>query len=154
MKIPCHICGMSNAFDPSFFRNRLYFPVRFSDLDAMGHVNNARYLTYFEEGRAHWFRECWGLAPESTAYPVIVARIELDYLAPVPFGAKMGIYHRVVEIGRKSIKMEGWACMEGENESIPAAKYLITLVWFDYEKGKSLQIPEGAKERIKAYEFA
>lgn len=146
------ICKMNNDFDPNSFRNRLFFQVRFSDLDAMGHVNNARYLTFFEEGRAHWFREAWGLPLESTAYPVIVARVELDYLAPIPFGEKIGVYHRVTEMGGKSMKMEGWVCMEGENGPVPASKYLITLVWFDYHAGKSIPIPDGEREKIWAFE--
>lgn len=139
-------------FDPEKFRNRLYFPVRFSDLDAMGHVNNARYLTFFEEGRAHWFREGWDLPMDSTAYPVIVARVELDYLAPIPFGVNIGVYHRVTELGGKSMKMEGWVCVEEEKGPRPAAKYLITLVWFDYQAGKSVPIPKIDRKKILAYE--
>jgi acyl-CoA thioester hydrolase len=143
---------MQSPFEPSAFRNRIYFPVRFSDLDAMGHVNNARYLTFFEEGRADWFKECMGMAANSTAYPVIVARVEMDYLAPVPFGEQMGVYHRVAKMGAKSMEMEAWACMEREGLQIPAAKYKITLVWFDYESGKSMEIPAEARKRISEFE--
>lgn len=145
---------MLSQFDASYFRNCLRFSVRFSDLDAMGHVNNARMLTYFEEGRAHWFRECIGMPAESTAYPVIVARVELDYLAPVPFGTEMGIYHRVLELGNKSLIMEGWACMENGEISNPVAKYLIVLVGFDYELEASIPISEEIRSKIKAYEIS
>jgi acyl-CoA thioester hydrolase len=41
------------------FRFNYPIEVRFSDTDAMGHVNNAVYLTYFEQARLAYWRELW-----------------------------------------------------------------------------------------------
>lgn len=137
------------------FRNVTEFPVRFSDLDAMGHLNNARYITYFEEGRAAWFRECVGMPAESTAYPVIVARIEIDYLAPVAPGQWVRVYTRCSRIGNKSITIEGQinACAGPDaTEETPAGRYVCTVVYFDYETGKTYPVPEEHRRKIEAFE--
>jgi acyl-CoA thioester hydrolase len=128
----------------------LRMPVRFSDLDAIGHVNNARYLTFFEEGRAHWFRMVTGMEVGSLAWPVIVARIEIDYLAPIPFGVDIQINTWCTRLGGKSLDMEGKIEILGPTGKA-AAKYKAVLVWFDYASNKTMPIPEAAKAQILGY---
>lgn len=58
--------------------------VRWDDLDAFGHVNNATYLTYMQEARAHftWYsRKESGLDPVLT--DMVVARAEVDFIEPI-----------------------------------------------------------------------
>ena len=64
------------------YRHRL--SVRFRDCDAMGHVNHAVYLTYFEQGRLNFWRELTGSPSPHTR--VIIAHAECDYRAPAHFG--------------------------------------------------------------------
>lgn len=52
--------------------------VRWDDLDAMGHVNNAKYLTYIQETRFLW----------SPTSEMVVARAEVDYLEPIYQGGR------------------------------------------------------------------
>ncbi len=47
--------------------------VRWDDLDAFGHVNNAKYLTYAQEARFAW----------SGILEMVVARAEVDFIAPI-----------------------------------------------------------------------
>lgn len=137
-------------FDATPYRHVLRFPVRFSDLDAMGHVNNARYLTYFEEGRSHWFRACVGMPIGSIDFPVVVARIEIDYLAPVAWGEEVEVFHRCSEIGQKSLNILGVITVDRR----PVAKYRCVVVYFDYETQKSCPVrPEDAK-KIRKFEPA
>lgn len=56
-------------------------PLRLGDLDILGHVNNACYLTYFEEARISYLQQI-GI-PSGAASPRVVARFEIDYLRPV-----------------------------------------------------------------------
>ncbi len=138
------------AFDPAPYRHSITFPVRFSDLDAMGHVNNASYLTYFEEGRAAWFRECVGMAVGSIDFPVIVARIAIDYLAPVSYGETVDVYHRCARIGTKSLTIEG-ALTVGETA---AAQYECTVVYFDYDSQSTRPVPPADSKKIRKFEPA
>ena len=133
------------------FRHILYMPVRFSDLDAMGHVNNARYLTFYEEGRSAWFRDCAGMPPESTAYPVIVARVELDFLLPILPGENVYVANRCSGFGGKSMTIKGLISLDHKLERI-ASRYTCTMVYYDYEKGVSIPIPQSFKERVIKYE--
>ena len=138
------------VFDPAPYRHHMHFPVRFSDLDAMGHVNNASFLTYFEEGRSAWFRECVGMEEGSTDFPVIVARVEVDFLAPVAYGQSVDVYHRCARTGTKSLTLDGAIVVEGA----PAARYYCTVVYFDYARQASCPIPPEDLKKIRKFEPA
>jgi acyl-CoA thioester hydrolase len=56
--------------------------VRWSDMDAMGHVNNAAYLTYLETAREPWFAE-FGTSDASLRFAM--RRIEVDFLSQLTF---------------------------------------------------------------------
>ena len=57
--------------------------LRFSDTDAMGHVNNARFLSYLEDARVALFRDLAGGVDGLLERGVILARVEIDYRRPV-----------------------------------------------------------------------
>jgi acyl-CoA thioester hydrolase len=57
--------------------------VRFSDIDVMGHVNNAVYLSYFEMTRVHYFRELLGLEWDWKSHGILLVRNEIDYIKPI-----------------------------------------------------------------------
>ena len=133
------------------FRHILYLPVRFSDLDAMGHVNNARYLTFFEEGRSAWFRDCAGMPHSSTDYPVILARVEIDFLQPISPGQNIYVGTRCSAMGEKSITVKGIIATDPGMKQL-ASSYTCTLVYYDYDKGISIPIPQSFKDRVSKYE--
>src|SRR5262249_15723822 len=91
----------------SHFSHRL--EVRFRDCDALGHTNNAVYLTYLEQARfAHW-RSLWGFGSPQTAPDlpgVILARVEADYKRPSRNGDVLEVRLTVGEIGRSSFRYE------------------------------------------------
>lgn len=60
-------------------------PIRWSDMDAYGHVNNVQYLRYLEEARVIAFQEWFGQDRSLLEEGVLVARAEIDYLAPLVF---------------------------------------------------------------------
>ena len=77
--------------------------VRFRDCDAMGHVNNAVYFTYFEQARAV-MAEMLGLRRElaRSGLGVILAHTSCDYKAQVVFGDQVEVGVRIVKLGRTS----------------------------------------------------
>jgi acyl-CoA thioester hydrolase len=66
-------------------RTIIEVPIRWSDLDAYGHVNNVEYLRYLEEARVYAFREWFGQDRSLLDEGVLVVRSEIDYLAQLPF---------------------------------------------------------------------
>lgn len=90
--------------------------VRFSDLDAFGHVNNATYLTYLENARVAHYRQTVGLArPED--YKTVVVRIEIDYKSPIWLDSPVVCHVGITELGRTSLVYEYRLCSpDGQTE--------------------------------------
>ncbi len=63
--------------------SRVLVPLRWSDLDAYGHINNVAYLRILEEARITGFRSWFGGEPGVVEAGVIVARHEIEYLTPL-----------------------------------------------------------------------
>ena len=91
----------------SEFRFHLPIEVRYGDLDPQWHVNNARYLTFLEQGRMEYLRAL-GLWDGEDFFNLglIVADVHIAYLAPMFLGQKVRLDLRVSKMGRKSLVIE------------------------------------------------
>ena len=91
------------------FAHRVEIDVRFRDTDAMGHVNNAVYLTYCEMARIRYWTEVTGepvaLGHEG-AESLILAEARITYRAPVYHGERVTVETRAAQIGRSSFTLE------------------------------------------------
>jgi acyl-CoA thioester hydrolase len=134
------------------FKHKIKLVVRFSDLDAMRHVNNAAYLSYLEEARIAYFNDVLGRAKNSLEFGAVIARIEIDYLQPIVLGDELEIFTRVSKIGNKSSDIEHIIIIQRGNNRIVASKSLTKLVSYDYRKLESVPLPESVKNKILAYE--
>ena len=116
----------------------LKIQVRFSDLDLMGHVNNAIYLSYFEMARVHYFNQLLGLAWDWKHYGVVIARNEIDYKQPVFLNDNPVVSLHTEFIGVKSFGLQYKLLV---NDSICASGKSI-LVCYDSLSKKSINVPE------------
>jgi acyl-CoA thioester hydrolase len=119
--------------------------VRFRDLDAMFHVNNAVYATYLEQARGEFFREVLGL--EIDEIDAVLARLEIDFRAPIELGDEVVVELRIPEIGESSIRMAYEILADGRT----AATAESVQVSIDRETGRSRPIPERWHERLDAW---
>ena len=117
---------------------------RFRDVDAMGHVNNAVYLTYVEEGRAAWMLNL-GLAAGHD-FPIIIARAEIDFRSPIRFNEEIEIGVRAGRFGTKSFDLEYE--LRAGGRIVAEAK--TTCVAYDYERGETVTIPDDWREVLAA----
>jgi YbgC/YbaW family acyl-CoA thioester hydrolase len=80
--------------------------VRFADLDPQGHVNNAVYLTYLESARLGYYEKAgiWG-REAGIKTGMVVAHIDIDYLAPIFFGQAIQVGVRLARLGQKSFTL-------------------------------------------------
>ena len=78
--------------------------VRWDDLDAFGHVNNAKYLTFAQEARFLWSTEEFSTAMrESSLIEMVVARAEVDFIEPIYDGGRfVDVEISVEKIGNTS----------------------------------------------------
>ncbi|MCU0494422.1 MAG: acyl-CoA thioesterase, partial [Chloroflexaceae bacterium] len=127
------------------------FPVevRFRDLDALGHVNNAVYLTYLESARIAYALKLL----ESTSFaaiPFILAELTISYRKPAFLGEQLLVGVRVSRIGRKSVGMT-YAIVRGEETVATASS---TLVWFDYQANNSAPVPDSFRQAVEQFQGA
>jgi acyl-CoA thioester hydrolase len=115
--------------------------VRFRDLDALGHVNNAIFATYLEQARIEFLRR-FG----ATQQDMILARLEIDFRAPVGFGEDVEIEVRPTGVGRKSFGLD--YTMRVDERVVAEAKSV--LVAYDYQREESVELPARWREALAA----
>lgn len=119
--------------------------VRFSDIDVMGHVNNAVYLSYFEMTRVHYFKELLGLEWDWKSYGILLVRNEIDYIKPILIQHVPEIHMYFEEAGSKSISLSYEVKVDGEIYT----KGVSVLVSFDSRIGKTTVIPEEMRTALE-----
>ena len=115
--------------------------VRFRDVDAMGHVNNAVFLTYLEEARIAYLVR-FGAEVEH----MILARMEIDFRAPLRTGDPIEVGVRPAGVGTKSFELE-YVVRSGDTVAAEAKSVIVS---FDYESGESVEVPESWREALAA----
>ena len=134
------------------FRHKISVKVRFSDLDAMGHVNNASYLSYVEEARLAYYNHVLKMDTDNLDFNAVIARIEIDYIDQIRLGDNVAVYTRTAKIGNKSSDVEHLIVVANNGNKKIAAKALTKLVSFDYRKNISVPVSEEAKKTIEEFE--
>jgi acyl-CoA thioester hydrolase len=119
-------------------------------MDEMHHVNNAVYLTYFEQARIVYFGEALKLGWKEISF--ILASSHVDYLRPLVFPDPAFVYLRASKLGNKSLEMRYFVTtLVDEKEEVSATGYS-TLVMYDYPTKQTMPIPEILREKIRSYE--
>lgn len=126
--------------------------VRFMDIDALQHVNNARYLNFLEEARISYCQEVLGMFNEIDEFNVLVARIEIDFMKPILFNSSVKIYTRVPKIGNKSFIFDSVICVSNNEKMEIVSRALQTLVTFDSKTNQTITVPNSIKTNVQAFE--
>jgi acyl-CoA thioester hydrolase len=149
----------SDARDlPGDFRFRREIEVRFGDTDAMGHVNNAAYLTYFEMARMGYYEAVTGeplpLGVHGATEGMILAEARITWRSPAFFGETLTVEARVGRIGRSSFGQEfrltAPASRYGECRLIAVSDS--TLVTYDYSAERPIPVSPELIAALEAYE--
>jgi acyl-CoA thioester hydrolase len=123
--------------------------LRFRDLDAMGHVNNAVYFTYFEEGRKYFFHHI--MQSNSIAdFPFILAHAECDFLRPAGLSDPLSVRMWISEMGGKSFTL-AYQIVHRKDPSVVFAKGLTVQVSYDYEKSRTISTPQELRTKLEKY---
>jgi acyl-CoA thioester hydrolase len=126
-------------------RFTIRFPVRFRDVDAIGHVNNAVYFTYMEQARTEYWMQLFGL--ESLGQiSFIVAHAECDFEQPAHFGHELEVTIRTSAIGNTSFVWE-YEIRNAETSELFARGKTIQ-VYYDYSQRKKLPVPSDVRSKL------
>lgn len=123
--------------------------IRWNDLDAFGHVNNAVYFTYFEDGRQAFFIEVLGMR-DIKQFQFIMAHQSCDYFKPIRLASLVDINLWVGEIGEKRFTLKYELVDQQDNDVIYASGETL-IVTYDYQKQQTIKIPDDILEKMKDY---
>ena len=118
--------------------------IRFSDIDSMGHVNNAVYLSYFEYTRVYYFKALLSKAWDWESNGIILAHTEVSFLSPLLLNDKANVEMRIGQIGTKSFTLH--YIIRVKNKIL--TKGASTLVCYNSKKQESIVIPLQMKEAL------
>ena len=138
------------------FRHRVEIVVRFADTDAMGHVNNAVYLTYCEMARIRYWTDLTGepiALGTAGAESLILAEARIAYRAPAFHGETVTVETRATRIGRSSFTLEHrlLAAVPGAQPRLVAVSESI-LVRYDYASAEPVALSEAYSAAIEGFE--
>lgn len=122
---------------------KLELEPRFNDTDALGHINNAAYLSWFEHARKPVF-QIFNPKLDLDEWNLILARIEIDYLSQGDYKKITTIETQVDKIGNSSFVLIQTAIQD--QKIISKAKTV--MVHFDYETNKPTPIVESIKAEL------
>ncbi len=131
------------------FNLEVELPCRFSDTDAMGHVNNAAYLSYLEEARFAYMRKLFDVKDWSKI-GIILARVEIDYRSPAFCGETVVVGLRCSKVGGASF--EATYRIEEKATGRLVAEAKTVQVWYDYKTSKVSRIPAEAAATLRSFE--
>lgn len=122
--------------------------VRFRDLDALGHVNNAVYLTYLESARIEFYMSL--MPVPITKIGIVLAEITVTYRAPAFFDDLLAVGVRVATMGSRSFTLEYQIVRSSDDVLVATARS--TLVAYDFEANRSIPVStefRAAVERLQ-----
>ena len=124
-------------------------PIRWGDMDMLGHVNNTVYFRYFEQARIEWAS---GLDPDGQAYgsgsgPVIV-NASCTFLEPLVYPGEIEVRMYLCDAGRSSVGSHYELSLDGKLYAEGAAK----IVWIDRASGRSVPLPDAIVTPLRALE--
>lgn len=139
------------------YQHRTPMTVRFADLDTLGHLNHATYLTYMEHARICYVRDVcgWqGFRENWASLGMILARAEVDYKRPVTFGDMVTVYTRAIRLGGKSFDLQYALTVQDDADSPAhlAAEAITVMVAYDYDAGQTVPVPQTWRDAMQSYE--
>lgn len=126
--------------------------IRWADIDALNHVNNAVYLSYFEQARIDYFREAVNWNWEEVG--MILAKSCIDYHKPLLARDQAEVWLRVSKLGNKSFEMENKVVRYNNGQTEIITSCISTIVTYDYRNELTVPIPAHVRQAVLAREKA
>ena len=131
------------------FRHRTRLEVRFRDIDAFRHVNNAAFFTYIEEARIRYL--CDLLEIEAVErLPMILAAVQIDFKSPILYGQEVEIGTRVDWVGNTSFSMSHH--LTASPGARVVAEAATVLVAYDYATEAPMPVPDAWRNAFAGWE--
>jgi acyl-CoA thioester hydrolase len=122
-------------------------PIRWGDMDAMGHLNNASYFRYLETIRIDWLRTL-NCQPNPEGEGIVIVNAFCSFYKQLEYPGIVLMKMFVSDVGRSTF--ESWATMERpDNPGVLYAAGGATTVWVDFKAQKSRPLPGWLREHLE-----
>ena len=122
-------------------------PIRWGDMDAMGHVNNTVYFRYLEQARIDWFLELGAPADPSRQFGPVIINAHCAFLRQLRYPGDIEVATYIGAVGRSSFETIQEIRRIDQLEVLAAAGGA-KVVWIDYQREKSVVLPDDLRERL------
>jgi acyl-CoA thioester hydrolase len=133
-------------------KHKTAIQIRFKDIDALGHVNNANHLSYIENARVEYFKDVVGSNINWAQTGIILASVKIDYRRPIVLNDDVHVYTGVSKIGSKSFTLRNIIVKAEGSEEIILAETEAVMVCFDYGINQSIPVPGEWAEKFREYD--
>jgi acyl-CoA thioester hydrolase len=124
---------------------------RWRDMDALGHVNHTAFLSYMETARVDAYIQLgFERINMRMDNSTILGNIEITYLAQLGHPSSLKIGHRIIRVGTKSYDLISGIFLQPNNTLVCSAYF--KLVSFNYEKNKTILVPEKIRYNCRPLE--
>jgi acyl-CoA thioester hydrolase len=113
------------------------WPMRWGDMDALGHVNNTTYFRYMEQARIEWLETMFAGPDALTPLPIVIVNASCTFLAPLVYPGEVEVRLSLGDPGRTSVGSFYDIRMNGDTHAEGAAK----IVWLDRATGRPAPLP-------------
>jgi acyl-CoA thioester hydrolase len=114
------------------------WPIRWGDMDAVGHVNNTIYFRYMEQARIEWVQALLRTPLRDGPPPFVIVNASCTFLLPLVYPGDVEVRMSLGELGRTSVGSFYEIAMNGEIYAEGASK----MVWLDPLTGRPAPLPE------------
>ena len=122
------------------------FPVRWGDMDAMGHVNNAMYFRYLETARIDWFTAV-GFRPDPQGQGPVIVNAFCNFYRQLEYPGDILVSLYVSDAARTTF--ETWATIEKLSEpGVMCAAGGATTIWVDFPRQKAVELPDWIRKLV------
>ncbi len=122
---------------------RIPLSVRWRDMDSMGHVNNAKYISYLEEARVRWLLTVPGVSMTDRIAPVVAAN-NINYKRPLTWPHDIVVELYVDRLGGSSVTI-GHRIVDQSDDGVLYSDGNVVVVWMDTQTGRSAPLPEAIR---------
>ncbi|WP_245600998.1 acyl-CoA thioesterase [Marinobacterium jannaschii] len=123
-----------------------HIDVRWGDMDAYSHVNNAMYMRYLEEARVQLLAEM-GASMDGNGIDPVIINVGCTFLQPVTYPERLRIDCYVGAPGRSSFMSWYRIYPESAPDQLASEGYA-KVVWMDHRSGRSTPLPEKIRRRL------
>ena len=118
-------------------------PIRWGDMDAMGHVNNTVYFRYMEQARIEWFEQLGYNTGQNAQEGPVIVNASCTFLVPLVYPGNVEVRMFIGHPGRSSLPTHYELRLQGDERLYATGD--AKMVWINPASGRSIPLPDNMR---------